>query len=174
MAMSRANIRGDFSALAKLQAKVKKLASNDRQLGLSNVVGAAMLAELQLGFRSSTDPYGNPWAPLKLRTGGKPLLDTGRLRSSFSYQPSRSVVRIGTNFIGARVHQYGATITPKNGRFLVFRGKKQTRRRSFTPWIFATKVVIPRRQMVPEGSLGNWREPMEAAATRFLSRIMKG
>ncbi len=168
-------IKGDFAKLARLQAQVKKLASNDRQLALANVMGAAALTELQLGFRESRDPYGRAWAPLLLRAGGKPLLDTGRLRSSFSYQPRRSGFTIGTNFIGAGVHQHGATITPKRAKFLRFRGKIHGRTRRTTDWIFAKQVTIPQRQMVPEGRLGaRWSKVFQETASRFLSRIMKG
>lgn len=168
-------LKGDFAKLARLQSQVKNLVSDDLKLRLANVVGAAALTELQLGFRESRNPYGQAWAPLQLRKGGKPLLDTGRMRSSFSYQPSRSGFRIGTNFIGAKVHQYGATITPKRAKFLRFRGKIHGRTRRTTPWIFAKSVTIPRRQMVPEGRLGErWSKAINDSATRFLSRIMKG
>jgi phage gpG-like protein len=105
------SVRGDFAKLAKLQAKVKTLASDDRRIRLANVMGAAAVTEVQLGFRETRDPYGRAWAPLLLRQGGKPLLDTGRLRSSYSYQASMRGFTLGTNFIGAGVHQHGATIT---------------------------------------------------------------
>lgn len=168
-------MKGDFAKLARLQSKVKSLASNDTRLQLANVVGAAALTELQLGFRESRDPYGKAWARLLLRAGGKPLQDTGRLRSSFSYQPRPNGFTIGTNFIGANVHQYGATIRPKRAKFLAFRGKIHGRRRRTTDLIFAKEVTIPRRQMVPEGRLGQlWKNAFDGAATRFLSRIMKG
>jgi phage gpG-like protein len=168
-------LKGDFAKLARLQAKLKTLASSDTQTRLTNVLGAEALAQVQFGFRESRDPYGQGWAALKLRAGGKPLLDTGRLRSSFSYQPQRSAFRIGTNFIGAPVHQYGATIRPKRGKFLRFKGKVHGRTRKTTGWIFAKEVTIPRRQMVPEGSPGPiWAKALNAAGTRFLSRLMKG
>jgi phage gpG-like protein len=168
-------MKGDFAGLARLQAKIKSLATKDTQIQMANVIGAAALSELQMGFRASTDPYGRPWAPLKLRAGGKPLLDTGRLRSSFSYQPKRGGFTIGTNFIGANVHQYGATITPKRGKFLRFKGKIHGRTRRTTGFIFAKSVTIPRRQMVPEGNLGErWSKAFDGAAERFMSRIMRG
>lgn len=166
--------KGDFAKLARLQSQVKALASNDRKLQLANVVGAAALTELQLGFRESRDPYGNAWEELKLRAGGKPLLDTGRLRSSFSYQPRAGGFIIGTNFIGGAVHQYGATIRPVRAKFLRFKGKIHGRKRKTTGFIFAKEVTIPRRQMVPEGQLGDrWSKAFKGAAKRFFSRIMK-
>lgn len=161
-------LRGDFAKLARLRVKIQALATNDVKERLSNVLGAEALAQVQLGFRESRDPYGRPWAPLKLRNG-KPLLDTGRMRSSFSYRATRGSFRIGTNFIGASVHQYGATITPKRGKFLRFRAGRRGK------FIVAKSVKIPARQMVPEGRLGPiWSKAINATATRFVSRLMKG
>jgi phage gpG-like protein len=168
------SVRGDFAKLAKLQAKVKTLASDDRRIRLANVMGAAAVTEVQLGFRETRDPYGRAWAPLLLRQGGKPLLDTGRLRSSYSYQASMRGFTLGTNFIGAGVHQHGATITPKRAKFLRFKGKIHGRTRRTTGWIFAKSVTIPRRQMVPEGRLGpRWSKVFHETGARFFSRIMK-
>lgn len=164
-------MKGDWAKLARLQAQVRKLATGDTLVRLNNVLGATAIAEVQKGFRESRDPYGTPWKPLLLRRG-KPLLDTGRLRSSFSYNASRRGFTIGTNFIGARVHQHGATITPKRSRFLRFRGMNVVRgRRRPTPWIFAKMVTIPARQMVPEGRLGDrWGNALNDAATEFLRK----
>lgn len=167
-------MRGDSAKLARLQAQVKRLATDDIKVRLANVMGAEALAQVQLGFRESRDPYGKAWEPLRLRAGGKPLLDTGRLRSSFSFEPSRAGFRIGTNFIGARVHQYGATIRPKRARYLRYRGKIHGRTRRTTPWIFAKEVTIPQRQMVPEKRYGPiWSKALAAAGNRFVSKLIK-
>src|SRR5207249_12102559 len=81
------------------------------------------VTQTQLGFRESRDPYGVPWAPLKLRIGGKPLLHRGRLRSSITKSDvTASGFRLGSNLIYARVHQYGATIRPKRAKALRSRG----------------------------------------------------
>lgn len=160
-------IRGDFSKLATLQRKLKSLATNDTRVRLANVLGAEAIAQVQLGFRESRDPYGAPWAPLQLREG-KPLLDTGRLRSSFSYKASVRGFEVGTNFIGASVHQHGATIVPVRSRILRYRAGRKG------PWIFSKRSVIPARQMVPERRLGPiWSRAFHETTTRFLSRIMK-
>lgn len=169
------SLKGDFGKLAALQRKVKRLATSDTRVRLANVMGAAALTEVQLGFRESRDPYGNAWEPLRLRAGGKPLLDTGRLRSSFSYQARVAGFTIGTNFIGAKVHQYGAVIEPKQAKWLRYQGKIHGRSRRTTGWIFSKRSVIPRRQMVPEGRLGPiWSQALNETAKRFMSRIMRG
>jgi phage gpG-like protein len=176
-------MRGDFAKLAKLQAQLKEITTEDTRTRLSNVVGASTLARVQRGFRSSTSPYGEAWEPLKIRAGGKPLLDTGRMRSSISYQPRGDGFEIGTNFIGAAVHQFGATIEPKHAKWLRYSGKnRQTRGKggrftSSASWIFSKRSVIPARPFMPSSSQGipdAWLRDMNAAGQRFFSRIFKG
>ena len=160
-------VKGDFAKLARLQAKVKRLATDDVRVRFATVMGAEAVAQVQLGFRESRDPYGRAWPPLKLRSG-KPLLDTGRLRSSFSYRARPRGFEVGTNFIGAPVHQYGATIAPKRAKLLRFRAGRKGR------WIFAKEVRVPRRQMVPEGRLGSiWSRAFVETSKRFFSRLMR-
>ena len=141
--MSGASVKGDFAKLARLQAQVKRLATDDVRVRLANVVGAAALAQLQLGFRLSRDPYGVAWAPIVSRKG-KPLLDTGRLRSSFSYAPHAGHFVIGTNVVYMAHHQYG------------------------------TRRGLRARMMVPEGHWGAiWSKAIHDASLRFLAREMR-
>lgn len=78
-------------------------------------IGAGVVAESQLGFKESRDPYGTPWAALKASTiarrrkgSAKPLLDTGRLRNSITYRLlGVAGVDIGTNTRYAAIHQLG-------------------------------------------------------------------
>lgn len=163
------SVRGDFAKLSALTAKLARLTTPSLRQDLSKVVGAEALTQVQLGFRASRDPYGNAWASLALRSG-KPLLDTGRLRNSFSAQVTSTGFQIGTAASYAGTHQSGATILPKNGKFLKFRvGRGRGGR-----WFQLKKATIPRRQMVPEGRLGPiWSEAFEKAANRFVSRILR-
>lgn len=59
-----------------------------------------------------------PIAPLtqELRSGskGRPLRDTGALISSITFRVNGESVIIGTNRIGARINNFGGTITAKN------------------------------------------------------------
>lgn len=162
------SVKGDFSKLSALAVKIGRLATTQLRQDLAKVLGAEALAQVQLGFRESRDPYGNAWAPPVLRPGGKPLLDTGRLRNSFSSQPRPGGFEIGTNAIYAATHQNGATIVPRKGKFLKFRAGRRG------PWVQRKKVTIPRRQMVPERELGAiWSAAFEKAGTRFVSRILR-
>lgn len=96
-------------ALAALRARVENLAPVLRG------IGADVVAEAQMGFRESRDPYGMPWRPLSPRTvarrrkgSSKPLLDTGRMRNSITYRLIGSTgVEIGTNTVYAAIHQFG-------------------------------------------------------------------
>lgn len=68
-------------------------------------------------------PDGTPW-PKSFRVtieGGKTLLDTKNLLGSLTYRATPNEVEIGTNVPYAAVHQFGATITAKSERGLLFR-----------------------------------------------------
>lgn len=160
-------VRGDFAKLTAIATKLTQLTKPSLRQDLSKVVGAEALAQVQLGFRESRDPYGRAWAGLVLRSG-KPLLDTGRLRNSFSAQVTSTGFEIGTAVRYAATHQGGATITPKKGKFLKFRVGRRGR------FYQLKQVTIPRRQMVPERELGAiWKAAFDKAATRFVSRILR-
>jgi phage gpG-like protein len=108
-------------------------------------VGRVISNRIKLGFRGSMSPHGMPWLPLKTRVG-KPLLDTGRLRRSILYVADNAGVEIGTNLKYAPVHQFGATIIPKNGPFLAFKVFKATAGEHF---VLAKKVTVPARPFMP-------------------------
>jgi len=86
-------------------------------------------------------------------TPGQPLRDTGRLMRSFVSEPDATGVTVGTKARTksgapyAAVHQFGATIFPKKGRFLVFPGPDGG-------LIFAKRVTIPARPFFPQRSRG--------------------
>jgi len=185
-------LQGDFAKLRELRQKLARAADPAQRYAMNRILGAEALSLLKLGFRSSVDPYGATWAPLSHRKG-KPLLDTGRLRNSFSSQASADGFRIGTNVVYAPHHQYGTNgrksaggfsmPTDERGRFMkrkaagVKRGKKvQVLWHSFKRMNFsAGSGKVPARMMLPIASrgLGTWRDPLHEAATRFLSRLLR-
>ena len=57
------------------------------------------------------------------------------------------VIRVGSNLIYARIHEYGGTIVPKQARALVFQIGGR--------WIFAKKVTIPERSYLRTAVLDN-------------------
>lgn len=125
-------VRGDFSklqALSKLTGDITVPAWRKR---LAAVMGAEALKLVQMGFRSSVDPYGQRWAPLQHRKG-KPLLDTGRLRNSFSYQAYPDGFEIGSGASYAKFHQYGTNgrrSASTQRRFVNAKGKFTTKEKA--------------------------------------------
>lgn len=135
------------------------------------------LSLVQRGFQTTTNPYGKKWAPAKSRAG-QVLSDKRRLRNSYTRGTiSATEFTIGTNLIYAKTHQYGATIVPKNAQWLVFRvqvgtrvkaDKKGNRARVFGT-VFAKKVVIPQRMMMPESDLPKtWTDAFASTADEIL------
>lgn len=97
-------------------------------------------------------------------TPGKALVDTGRLRASILADVDASGVEVGTNVRYARVHQFGKTILPKRGPFLIFPGPSGE-------MIFAKRVTIPARPFMPVNRAGQLSLPTTWAAniTRTLA-----
>lgn len=79
-------------------------------------INARLLAKVRLGFRNSTDPYGEKWATIKprwrnhRRVPGEPLLDTGRLRNSIRGATTGNTMRIFTDVEYAQYHQAGIDV----------------------------------------------------------------
>lgn len=109
---------------------------------------------------------------------GQPLRDTGRLQRSITYKPEPDGVTVGTNLrakSGASipaVHQFGAVILPKKGKFLTFPGPNGT-------MVFAKKSVIPRRAFLPLNESGavvlpqSWASSVVARVRAYLLRSVK-
>lgn len=76
----------------------------------------------RLRFLDEIDPDGRPWEPsLRAKTqGGQTLTDTSRLVKSLTSEATANEAIWGTNTIYAPPHQFGATIKPKNGKYLKF------------------------------------------------------
>lgn len=82
-------------------------------------IGALITASVKSEFDASQDPFGNPWAALKRprpksrNQNNKPLLDSGKLKNSFSYRVlSVNSVEIGTGVSYAPYHQRGTSKMP--------------------------------------------------------------
>lgn len=132
-----------------------------------DALGRQVKTNVQLGFVAGTDPYGRPWAPLKLRSG-QPLRDKGHLMNSIDYQAEGNSVVIGTNMSYAPTHQFGATIEAKPGKRLVFMGPGNA-------LIFAKKVTIPARPMFPtEGLPPQWRDDLTGVIGDMMRRAWRG
>lgn len=140
---------------ATVSRALKRLAdaTSDRRPAL-RAANRRLLTLVREGFRSGTDPWGEAWERLAMRSG-QPLKDTGRLRNSFTGEATNDEAIVGTNVCYAVVHQFGATVTagapsgnnvcgytPKGASYLTFPTPNGG---------FARKksVEIPRRAMLP-------------------------
>ncbi len=107
---------GIEDGLEKLRAMEQRMANMSPIL---RVIGADLVELIDSNFDKSTAPDGTLWAPLKAprrhqRDTGppKPLIDTGRLRRSITYQAGRRHVDVGTNVVYAGTHQWGTVHVP--------------------------------------------------------------
>jgi phage gpG-like protein len=109
-------ISGDFDRLGSLIAQVRTIASPQFHAKLRASLAYAAEQEIVQGFDRSADPYGNRWAPLKAergrRAGGQPLVDTGKLRSSYEARQTGTGFEVRSRAGYAGYHQYGTKRIP--------------------------------------------------------------
>ena len=127
--------------------------------------GLARMGQQQTQRRieeEKTSPDGAAW-PLT-SDGRKALFVSGtHLYRSIDHAAGATEARWGTGWIGAKVHQFGAVITPKGAKALHFKfGGKD---------VFAKKVTIPARPYLGV-SAANARD-LEAAAATFIARYVQ-
>lgn len=86
-------------------------------------IGALLESTTLERFDTNIGPDGQAWVPsLRARlASGKTLVDKGHLRDSVHYELDGDAVEIGSAYISAGVHQFGATITAKGGGPLKFK-----------------------------------------------------
>jgi phage virion morphogenesis protein len=113
--------------------------------GMMRAIGVALVETTQRRFETGTDPAGKAWAPWSRAyaavTTSRSILrgQSGNdgLTGSQTFKVEGRGVRVGSNKEYAAVHQFGATIVPKNGKALRFMLGDRV--------VFAKKVTIPAR-----------------------------
>lgn len=134
---------------------------------LLDIAGAILENSTRDRFRTSSGPGGIPWpatwrqrfqaapgtgksrdprSPVGPNPGGRPLIDTGGLLSSLTHVATDKRLEVGIiakteSARFAYVQQFGATIVPRRGEFLVFTGPDGRK-------IFTRKVTIPARPFI--------------------------
>lgn len=162
------------TALAQLAQQVQN------KTPVLNAIGADVLKRVQLNFRNSQSPEGVTWAKLKSRKG-QPLIDSGRLRNSISYEANSDSVSIGTNVIYAAVHQFGHTFNRKpRAHTLHFKQRKdgsisnkfvKANKSNFAQKvnIGAHSITIPARPYLPTNGLpAPWQDSIVKIIARHL------
>lgn len=160
--MAGVSITVDVRALDAAIARIGRLDDFDGGELMSSI-GA--LGESQTRRRISdekTSPDGAAWPPN--RKGTSILVETGQhLLQSIAWTSSATEAEWGSSWEFAHVHQFGATIVPKNAEFLVFDAGGGT--------VFAKQVTIPARPFV--GISGENAEEITELATDFLGGLFQ-
>ena len=113
-------------------------------------VGGRMADSTRLRFVDQAGPNGESW-PQSIRareTGGRTLFQSGALEDGISHNLTADGVEWGSNQVYAAIHQFGGTITPKNGEYLKFKIGNR--------YVSAKRVDIPARPFLgisPEDEL---------------------
>lgn len=146
-------IKGDFAALTEIGDKLR----GPRQLlqQCSKAMAEETVDLVKEGFRTETDPYGDPWAP-KARDDGRKVLSgkTSRLKTGWKVETTTDgFYDVSASVEYAEYHQSPRkrTVRRADGRF--GRGNGRLKR--------------PKRMMVPEASKGlprDWSEALEEVA----------
>lgn len=102
--MAKPSVYVDESQLTRIQQVLKKFRADILTPFLRDV-GTRLVNDFKLGFRNSKAPDDSKWESVERE--GKPLLDTGRLRSSIHAIVTPGRLEVGTNVIYGPTHQYG-------------------------------------------------------------------
>jgi phage virion morphogenesis protein len=135
-------IDGDTEALAELKGIAARL---DDATPMYDEIGGYLVVATQARFEAEKGPAGNPW-PKSYRAsafGGKTLRDSGRLYQSFTHNPSKTGVAVGTNVLYAAIHQFGGTITAKTPKGLNW--QYRTAGGNKPKWARKQSVTLPSR-----------------------------
>ena len=127
----------NFEGLAPVMGKLEVLGLFEVHI-LTEVMARTVQRQTRKRIaQTKTGPDSEKWAPRK-EDGEEALFRTGHnLFDTIDYEIGLNRAEIGTGFVGARIHQFGGVITPKNGQALHFNmGGKS---------VFAKKVTIPAR-----------------------------
>lgn len=152
---------------------IQRAIVNIEKGGLPRVLGTAVIAGIKINvFSKATDPDTlAPWAALTSRTG-MPLRNTGRFMRSFTWRATGAFaggITVGSNHPGAMTMQKGdKNRVPKVANALHFKIGGID--------VYAKKVVIPRRRVLPETNAGleyAAGSEIQAAAAAYLNTRWK-
>lgn len=119
--------------IIKMLTKIAEHTGGRQRAGLMrNIAGTMRMAVLD-NFEAGGRPA---WLGIKHRSG-TPLNDTGNLKKSIQQTYDASTAKVGTNEPYAAIHQFGGVITPKKGKYLIFKIGDR--------WVMTDKVTIPAR-----------------------------
>jgi phage gpG-like protein len=140
-------------------------------LPLMEIAGGILENSTRERFQTSHGPGGIPW-PISRRAeeqGGRTLIDKGGLVSSITSRATSHRVEWGVmaktrSAKFAASHQFGVTIRPKKGPFLIFRGADGH-------VVFAKSVTLPPRPFL--GVDADDRQDLRAAWLAYLEGVKR-
>lgn len=164
----------DKGGIGKLDGWAKALESLPKEMREMPRIMAEEAVELtRQTFEDEADPYGKPWAPLKLRSG-RILAKTGGLKSSIHAKPTGKGFTIGVGKSYAGYHQQGTGIHgPKRKRIKPLRAKALG---PINPGgkFFRSVKGSPRRPMIPYAGLPpKWGEAFQEVAGDVIGKKLK-
>jgi phage gpG-like protein len=165
--MVAVRIQARLGEAQKVLARYRELAANPQPL--METAGAILENSTRERFFTGHGPGGIPW-PVSHRAmaqGGRTLIDRGGLDSSIISRATDNRVEWGVmaktpSAKFAASHQFGVTIRPKKGPYLIFRGADGH-------VIFARQVTIPARPFL--GIDEDDRQELKAAWTAQLESL---
>lgn len=163
---------GDFASLKRFQKKIEQ--APKALLVVNEQLAEEAIDLIREGFETSTDPYGDAWAPLVLREG-RPLEDTGGLKAAWFRQ---SVTARGFTVANAKryahFHQGGTGIYGPRGA-PIKPIKAKVLRLGKTGFVARSVRGSPKRRMVPEqGRLPEkWKQRFRDTAQETLTEIFR-
>lgn len=147
--MTGARVELTFENQAQVQRALTMLAAVGRSPeALLKPIGVKLASNTRDRMQAGRDPQGNRFAPLSpaylpFKRGPSVLVGAGMqggLMGSITSAVSGDQVAVGSNKVYAAVHQFGATIRPKNPKgLLIFRDARGR------AWGAAREVTIPAR-----------------------------
>ncbi len=111
-------------------------------------IGAVVVNQTDEAFEQGQSPAGKPWKPsARVREkGGQTLVNTARLRLSFTSEASAKQVEVSTNVAYAAIHQFGGVIRPKTRRACIGGNVRKS-------------VTMPARPFLPFRHRSTGRDP---------------
>lgn len=99
-------LTGDNEKLIRLVSQLDSVGEVPKEARAH--LASIALHRVLVGFSRSREPMGTAWKPLLYRKGGRPLVDTGKLRGSLRARVTSDGFEISTSVPYAKHHQFGA------------------------------------------------------------------
>jgi phage gpG-like protein len=144
--------------LEEIQALLKQIQDTGTNTQpVMRALGEIIRNDTMDSFESKTSPFGQSWKPSEHN-----LRDSGRL-ASFNVSSTKYTANVYTSVAYGAIHQFGGTIKPKNGKYLMFKGKDSR-------FAKVTQVTIPARPFMPVNASGELAPKTKESLIRYLTR----